>query len=74
MVNGNFRRIDPGDVPSSRKGWRRGDRVRRRDPRPDQAPTGVVVHVNRVGLLRLRVLWTDNTESNVAVRSVDRIQ
>ena len=74
MVNGNFRRLDPGDVPRGRKGWRRGDRVRRRDPRPDQAPTGVVAHVNRVGLLRLRVLWTDNTESNVAVRSVDRIQ
>jgi hypothetical protein len=74
MVNGNFRRIDPGDVPSGRKRLRRGDWVRRRNPRPDQAPTGVVVHVNRMGVLRLRVLWTDNTESNVSVRSVDRIQ
>lgn len=73
MVNENFRRIDPGDAGSSRKGWRRGDQVERRHPRPGQALTGVVIHVNRIGLRKLRVRWRDTTISNVSVRSVVRI-
>lgn len=73
MVNENYRSIGPGDAPSNRRGWRRGDWVRRRQPRPGQEPTGEVVHVNRAGLRRLQVHWADGTVSNVSVRSVIKI-
>jgi hypothetical protein len=73
VVNGNHRPINPGDPPTTARGWRRGIRVQRRRPRADQAETGVVIHVNRIGMRRLRVLWDDDTRSNVSVRSVVRI-
>lgn len=73
VVNGNHRPINPGDAPPPARGWRRGIRVRRRRPRADQAATGVVIHVNRIGIRRLRVLWNDDTRSNVSVRSVVQI-
>jgi hypothetical protein len=74
VVNGNFGRIDPGDAPANRGGWRRGDHVERRRPKSYQARTGVVIHVNRVGVRRLRVRWADNTTSNVSARSVTRLR
>jgi hypothetical protein len=73
VVNENFGRIDPGDVPASGRRWRRGDQVERRRPRRGQALTGVVIHVSRIGVRRLKVRWLDESVSNVSVRSVRRL-
>jgi hypothetical protein len=76
MVNGNFRLFDSfGRLPRKRGSGRlrRGDHVRRRQTRQGQAETGRVVQVNRFGVRRIRVYWTDGTTSNVAGSSVERI-
>lgn len=76
MVNGNFRLSDvfsrlPGKKGSGR--LRRGDRVRRRQTRQGQAETGKVIQVNRFGVQRIRVHWTNGTYSNVKESSLMRI-
>jgi hypothetical protein len=35
--------------------------------------TGIVVDVNRVGVLRVRVRWTDGNETNVKASSLTRL-
>jgi hypothetical protein len=80
MVNGNFRLADAfGRLPRKRGSsrLRRGDHVRRRQTRQGQgqgqAETGRVVQVNRFGVRRIRVYWTNNTHSNVKESSLTRI-
>jgi hypothetical protein len=76
MVNGNFRLADAfGRLPRKRGSsrLRRGDHVRRRQTRQGQAETGRVVQVNRFGVRRIRVYWTNNTYSNVKESSLTRI-
>jgi hypothetical protein len=76
MVNGNFWLFDAfGRLPRKKSSGRlrRGDHVRRRQPRQGQAETGRVVQVNRFGVRRIRVYWTDGTYSNVGGSSLMRI-
>jgi hypothetical protein len=76
MVNGNFRLGDVfGRLPGRRGSGRlrRGDHVRRRQPRQGQAKTGRVVQVNSFGVRKIRVYWTDDTYSNVKASSLERI-
>lgn len=76
MVNGNFRLSNAfGILPrrSKSRRLRRGDHVRRCDPRPGQAETGVVVKINPVGVYRVQVHWTDGRLSNVKASSLIRI-
>jgi hypothetical protein len=77
LVNGNFRFADVFVRLFRRKDsgrLRRGDHVRRRQTRRGQADTGRVVRVNRVGVRRIRVHWTDDTHSNVKKSSLMRIR
>ena len=76
MVNGNFRLPNGfGRLPGRKRSrrLRRGDHVRRLQPRRGQAETGIVVHVNKVGVRRIKVHWTNNTYSNVKSSSISRI-
>jgi hypothetical protein len=76
MVNGNFRLFDAfGRLPRKKHSGRlrRGDHVRRRQPRQGQAETGRVFQVNKFGVHRIRVYWTDGVYSNVAESSLMRI-
>jgi hypothetical protein len=76
LVNGNFRLPHVLSWLSGKRGsgrLRRGDHVRRRQARRDQAETGRVVEVNKFGVHRIRVHWTDNTISNVKESSLMRI-
>jgi hypothetical protein len=76
MVNGNFRLADAFGRLPRKKGsgrLRRGDHVRRRQTRQGQAETGRVVQVNRFGVHRIRVYWTNDSYSNVKESSLMRI-
>jgi hypothetical protein len=76
MVNGNFRLADAFGRLPRKKGpgrLRRGDHVRRRQMRQGQAETGRVVQVNRFGVRRIRVYWTNDSYSNVKETSLMRI-
>ena len=76
MVNGNFRRLNVfGKLPKRKRSGRLrpGDHVRRLHTRRDQAETGKVVHVNKAGVHRIKVHWTDGTVSNVKASSLERI-
>jgi hypothetical protein len=76
LVNGNFRLPDVFSRLPRKQGsgrLRRGDRVRRRQTRQGQAETGKVVQVNRFGVYRIRVHWTNNAYSNVKESSLIRI-
>lgn len=76
LVNGNFRLPNVFSNLSKKKRsgrLRPGDHVRRLQTRRGQAATGKVVQVNKAGVHRIKVHWTNGACTNVKASSLTRI-